>query len=64
MRPAPVERLVDRMRDGGERALAPADDPVVDLEPPTYHTFDDRAAGAFHRVPRQRLPDRRDPADR
>ena len=64
MRAAPVERLVDQVRDRGERALAPADDALVDLEPAADDVLDRPPEASSSGVSRERLPDRRDPADR
>ena len=64
IRPAPVERRVDRVRDGGEGALAPADDALVHLEPPAHDPADRPPRRQLHGVSGQRLADRRDPADR
>ena len=64
VRSAPVERCVDRVRDGGEGALAPADDALVHLEPPAHDAGDLPSRRQLHRVAGQRLADGRDPADR
>ncbi len=64
IRPAPVERCVDRVRDGREGALAPADDALVHLEPPAHDTGDLPPRGQLHGVAGQRLADGRDPTDR
>jgi hypothetical protein len=60
----PIERLIDRMGDRRERALTPADDPVIDLEPTPDLTFDDGAGRTFDRVTGEWLADWCHPADR
>ena len=64
VRTTPVERCVDVMRHGGEGALPPPDDALVDLEPPPHDTLDAPSGRQLEAVPNQRLPDRRHPADR
>ena len=52
------------MRDGGEGALPPADDPVVDLEPAADLVLDHTTGPLLEGVAGEWLPDGRHPADR
>ena len=64
VRPAPVDDLVGQVRDRRERPRSPAEDPVVDLEPPPDDPAQLRSGAVHDRVARQRLADRDDVPDR
>ena len=60
MRTAPVDDLVRQVRDRGECPRAPAEDPVVDLEPAPDGPGQRPATPVEHAIPCQRLADRDD----
>ena len=63
VRPTPVQDLVLEMRDRGERAGAPAEDPLVDLEPAPDEPGRRPTGPVDDRVPGERLADRHDVPD-
>ncbi len=63
VRTAPVERLVVEVGHRPERSRAPAEDPVVDLEPAPDQPLGARSGAVDDRVPGQAFADRDDVAD-
>lgn len=64
VRSAPVERFVGPMPDGGERQVAPAEDPVDDLEPAPDDDLPGGSIGEAQVGPGEWLAGRHHPADR
>jgi len=63
-RTVPFQGLVEPVRTSGERALSPADDALVDLEPTSDQPTGPPPGDRLERVAGESLADRCHPADR